>query len=136
MQAVVPDNGQHAVLAYGSAHVQVAIGFGGQLHQRVINAALHVAGAVGAGNEHTGRAAALHPQGDAVAVVLEHGAHQGSTGKQTPQCRAASGACGVKLFCFTDDLGGIHTAEHDAAVFRQAADQVCHNVIPPIVYTA
>ena len=128
LQAVVPDDGQHAVLAHGSAHVQVAVGFGGQLHQRVINAALHVAGAIGAGNEHARRAAARHTQGDAVAVVLEHGAHQGCTGKQTPKCCAASSACGVKLFCFTDDLGGIHTAEHDSAVLGQAADQVCHRL--------
>ena len=42
----------------------------------------------------------------------------------------------MELFGFADDLGRVHAAEHDAAVFRQAADQVCHNVIPPIVYTA
>ena len=29
---------------------------------------------------------------------------------------------------FTDDIGGIHTAEHDTAVLGQAADQVCHRL--------
>ena len=80
--------------------------------------------------------AAGHTQGDLVTVVLEHGAHQGRAGEQTAQCRAAGGAGGVQLFGLADDLGGIHAAEHDPAVLRQAADQICHKVIPPIVYTA
>ena len=29
LQAVIADDGQHAILAHGGAHVQVAVGFGG-----------------------------------------------------------------------------------------------------------
>ena len=61
---------------------------------------------------------------------------QACTREQAAQCRAAGGTGGVQLLGAAHKFGGIHTAEHDAAVFRQAADQVCHNVIPPIVYTA
>ena len=136
LQAVIPDDGEHTVFAHSAAHIQVAVRLCGQLHQGVIDAALHVAGAVGAGNDHARRAAAGHTQGDLVTVVLEHGAHQGRTGEQTAQCRAAGGAGGVQLFSLADDLGGIHAAEHDPAILRQAADQICHKVIPPIVYTA
>ena len=136
LQAVVPDDGEHTVSAHSAAHIQMAVRLCRQLHQGVIDAALHVAGAVGAGNDHARRAAAGHTQGDLIAVVLEHGAHQGCAGEQTAQCRAAGGAGGVQLFGLADDLGGVHAAEHDAAVLRQAADQICHKVIPPIVYTA
>ena len=136
LQPVVPDDREHTAAAHCTAHVQMAVGLRGQLHQWVVDAALDVARAVGAGNEHTGRAAALHPQSDLVAVVLEHGAHERCTREQAAQCRAAGGTGGVQLLGTAHKFGGIHTAEHDAAVFRQAADQVCHNVIPPIVYTA
>ena len=136
LQPVVPDDREHTAAAHCTAHVQMAVGLRGQLHQRVVDAAFDVARAVGAGNEHTGRAAALHPQSDLVAVILEHGAHERCTREQAAQCRAAGGTGGVQLLGAAHKFGGIHTAEHDAAVFRQAADQVCHNVIPPIVYTA
>ena len=49
---------------------------------------------------------------------------------------AAGGAGGVQLFGLADGLGGIHAAEHDPAVLRQAADQIRHIIVPPIGYTA
>ena len=113
----------------------MAVGLGGQLHQRVVDAALDVAGAVRAGDEHTGRTAALNAQGDLVALILEHGPHQGCAGEQAAQRCTAGGAGGMQLLGLAHDVGGVHTAEHDAAVFGQAADQICHKVIPPIVYT-
>ena len=42
----------------------------------------------------------------------------------------------MELFGFADDLGRVHAAEHDAAVLRQAADQIRHIIVPPIGYTA
>ena len=95
LQAVVADDGEHTVAAHGAAHVQMAVFLQGQLHKGIIDAALDVAGAVGAGNDHAGGAAACHAQGDLVAVILEHGAHEGCAGEQTAQRRAAGGAGGM-----------------------------------------
>ena len=124
LQAVVADDGQHAVLADGPAHIQMAVLLERKFDQRVIDAALDVARAIGARNDDARRAAARNTQGHGVPVVLEHGTHQGRTRQQTAKGRAAGGAGLVELLGFADDLGGIDAAEHDAAVFRQAANQI------------
>ena len=127
MELIVSDNGQHAILSNGPAHVQMAVGLGGQLHQRVVDAALDVAGCIGAGNDNACGAAARNTEGDAVAVVLEHRAHQAGPRQQAAQGGAAGGTGGVQFFSGADDIRRIHTAEYDAAVLRQASDQFSHN---------
>ena len=124
LQLIIPDDGQHAVLADRSADIQMPVCTGRQLHQRVVDAALDIAGAVGAGDDHTGRAVARHPQGDGIPVVLEHRTHQGCTGQQATQSRTAGGTGGVQFFGCADDLRRVDPAEHDAAVVGQAADQM------------
>ena len=136
LQPVIADDGHNTVSADSPADVQVAVFLERKLHQRVVDAALHVAGAVGARDQHTRRAVTGDAQGDGIAVILEHRAHHGGTRQQTAKGRAASGAGFMELFGFADDLGRVHAAEHDAAVLRQAADQIRHIIVPPIGYTA
>ena len=136
MQAVIPDNGQHTVPANSTADIQMAVFFEWKLHQRVVDAALHVAGAIGASNEDARRAAARNAQGNGVPVILEHGAHQGGSRQQTAKGGAAGRTGLVELLGLADDCGRVHTAEDDTAVFRQAADQIRHIIVPPIGYTA
>ena len=136
LQAVIPDDGQHTVPADGTADIQMAVFFERKLHQRIVDAALHVAGAIGAGDEDARRAAARNAQGDGVPVILEHGAHQGGPRQQTAKGGAAGRTGLVELFGLADDCGRVHTAEDDTAVFRQAADQIRHIIVPPIGYTA
>ena len=107
----------------------------GKLDQRVVDAAFDVAVCVGAGDDDASRAAAGHAQGDGVAIILEHRTHQGDTGEQTAKGCAAGGTGGMQLFCRADDLSGVHAAEHDTAVFRNAADKIRHIIVPPVGYT-
>ena len=90
----------------------------------------------GGGPFWAGGPPARHTQRNGIAVILEHGAHQGGSRQQTAKGRATSGTGFMELFGFADDLGRVHAAEHDAAVLRQAADQIRHIIVPPIGYTA
>ena len=95
----------------------MAICLGRQLHQRVVDAALDIAGAIRAGNDDACRAVARNAQGDGVPVILEHGAHQAGTRQQAAQGSTAGGARGVKSFCFTDNIRRIYATKNDSAVF-------------------
>ena len=136
LQAVVTDDSQHAIFAHSTAHIQMAVCFQRQLYQRVVDAALDIAGAIGTGNNRAGGAAARHTQRNGIAIVLEHGAHQGRTGEQAAQGCTAGRTGMVQLLGRADDLSGVHTAEHNTAVFRNTADQIRHFLFPPIGYTA
>ena len=114
----------------------MAIGLGRQLHQRVVDAALDIAGAIRTSNDDACRAVARNAQGDGVPVILEHGAHQGGPRQQTAKGGAAGRTGLVELLGLADDRGRVHTAEDDTTVFRQAADQIRHIIVPPIEYTA
>ena len=135
LELVVPDDRQYTVFSDGAADIQMAVLLCGKLDQRMVDAALYIAVCVGAGDDDTRRAAARHAQGDGIAVILEHCAHQRHAGEQTPQSRATGSAGGMQLFRLADDLGRVHATEHDAAVLRNAADQIRHIIYPPIGYT-
>ena len=135
LELVVPDDGQNAVFADCAAHVQMSVLLCGKLDQRVVDAAFDVAVCIGAGDDDARRAAAGHAQSDGITIILEHRAHQGDTGEQPAKGCAAGGAGGMQLFCRADDLSGVHAAEHDTAVFRNAADKIRHIIVPPVGYT-
>ena len=57
------------------------------------------------------------------------------TQEQAAQGCAAGRTGVVQLLGRADDLSGVHAAEHDTAVFRNAADKIRHIIVPPVGYT-
>ena len=96
----------------------------GQLHDGVFDIAFYIARAVGNGQNTARRAAALDLYGDRIRIRFEHLAHHGNTGQQAAQGCGGNGAGFVQLLHSAHNGGGINAIEQDAAVFRNAAQQV------------
>ena len=120
----IADDVQRAVASHRAAHIQMAVGAGRKLHHRVLHIALDVAAAVRDGQQPAGGAAALDLQRDGIPTAFQHHAHHRGGGQQAAQRGRGDGAGLMVLLRLADDLGGIDAVKHDAAIFRDAPQQV------------
>ena len=127
LQGQIPDHGELAVSAHVAAHVQLAVGFGGQLIGRVPGAALHEGALAAHAHEIAPGAAAGKDGGDGVGVVLQlpgHHGHHEELPAQRGGGRAAEGmdALGLRHQFPTGDGG-----KADGIVFQKSLqDRIVH----------
>ena len=108
-QAKIPHDAQRAVPAHRGAHVQMPVGTGRKIHQRMAYAALYAARAIGHGNQHSKGAVAFHPQGNGIIRTFQHNAHHAGSRQQAAQRRACHRSGVVNLFHALYQRRAIHS---------------------------
>ena len=126
----VPDDGEHAVIANGCAHIELSSVLFKKADLRVIDIAAHVAFRVGDGQKRSQGAAALYLQGDRAVFRFLHIAHHGSRAQEPPERCRRRGKQLMNLPRALDDTGrGDRNGVHKAVFCHRAGNLILHNSI-------